>query len=66
LTAPGETLAPSRLQGVAPIAGEISSAGAAWVLERLPEGGSREETRAVWLEALRRPGLLTPSAATAP
>jgi nucleoside-diphosphate-sugar epimerase/sugar phosphate isomerase/epimerase len=58
LTAPGERLGESRLQGIVPIAGEISSAGAAWVLERLPERGSREDIRAVWLEALRRPGLL--------
>ena len=63
LTASGERLGESRLQGIAPIAGEISSAGAAWVLERLPERGSREDVRAVWLEALRRPGLLAQSKA---
>jgi nucleoside-diphosphate-sugar epimerase/sugar phosphate isomerase/epimerase len=66
LTAPGERLGDSQLQGIVPIAGEISSAGAAWVLERLPERGSREEVRAVWLEALRRPGLLAQSVAPAP
>jgi nucleoside-diphosphate-sugar epimerase len=66
LTAPGERLGDSQLQGIVPIAGEISSAGAAWVLERLPERGSREDVRAVWLEALRRPGLLAQSAAPAP
>jgi nucleoside-diphosphate-sugar epimerase/sugar phosphate isomerase/epimerase len=63
LTAPGETIGESRLQGIAPVVGEISSAGAAWVLERLPEHGSREASRAVWLEALRRPGLLAQSTA---
>ena len=63
LTAPGEKLGESRLHGIAPIAGEIPSAGAAWVLERLPERGSREDVRAVWLEALRRPGLLARSTA---
>jgi nucleoside-diphosphate-sugar epimerase/sugar phosphate isomerase/epimerase len=63
LTAPGEKVGESRLQGIAPIAGEIPSAGAAWVLERLPERGSREDVRAVWLEALRRPGLLARSTA---
>jgi len=40
---------------------EISTAGPAWVAERLPASGSREEARAVWLEAMQRPGLLTPS-----
>jgi FlaA1/EpsC-like NDP-sugar epimerase len=65
LTAPGEVLGASRLQGIAPIRGDISAAGAAWVLERLPERGSSEESTAVWLEALRRPGLLEPSAAPA-
>jgi nucleoside-diphosphate-sugar epimerase/sugar phosphate isomerase/epimerase len=63
LTAPGEKVGESRLQGIAPVAGEIPSAGAAWVLERLPEHGSREDARAVWLEALRRPGLLAQSTA---
>jgi nucleoside-diphosphate-sugar epimerase/sugar phosphate isomerase/epimerase len=58
----GEELAEERHQGIAPIEGEIPTAGPAWVLERLPEGGTREETRAVWLEALSRPGLLAPSA----
>ena len=65
LTAPGETIAATSRQGIAPIVGEIPSAAPAWVLERLPERGSREDVRAVWLEALRRPGLLVPSAAAA-
>jgi FlaA1/EpsC-like NDP-sugar epimerase len=65
LTASGETIAATSRQGVAPIAGEVPSAAPAWVLERLPERASREEARAVWLEALRRPGLLVPAAAAA-
>ena len=45
-------------QGLAAISGEIPTAGPAWVAERLPARGGREEARAVWLEAMRRPGLL--------
>jgi FlaA1/EpsC-like NDP-sugar epimerase len=62
LVAPTEELGPERFQGIAPIEGEIPSAAPAWVLERLPERGTREEARAVWLEALSRPGLLAPAA----
>jgi len=62
LTGPGEELGNSPHQGVAPILGDIPSAGAAWVLERLPERGSREAARAVWLDAMRRPGLLARAA----
>jgi nucleoside-diphosphate-sugar epimerase len=58
LTGPGEELGEPRRQGIAPILGEIPTAGPAWVLERLPVNGSRAEARAVWLEAMRRPGLL--------
>ena len=61
LTAPHEELEAERHQGIAAIQGELPSAGPAWVLERLPERGSREEARAVWLEAMRRPGLLAPA-----
>ena len=61
ITAPGEEIGEERFQGIAPITGEISTAGPAWVAERLPASGSREEARAVWLEAMQRPGLLTPS-----
>lgn len=61
LTGPGEELGGSPHQGIAVIEGEILTSGAAWVVERLPERGSREDARAVWLEAMRRPGLLTPS-----
>ena len=62
LTGPGEELAEERHQGIAAIRGEIPTAGPAWVLERLPRHGSREDARAVWLEAMRRPGLLAPAA----
>jgi nucleoside-diphosphate-sugar epimerase/sugar phosphate isomerase/epimerase len=60
LTGPGEELGSERHQGIAPIAGTIPTTAPAWVVERLPEGGGREESRAVWLEAMRRPGLLAP------
>jgi nucleoside-diphosphate-sugar epimerase len=60
LTGPGEELGPERYQGIAPIEGEIPTAGAAWVVERLPERGSRADARAIWLEAMQRPGLLSP------
>jgi nucleoside-diphosphate-sugar epimerase len=63
LTGPGEELGEERHQGIAPILGEIPSAGPAWVLERLSERGTREESRAIWLDAMRRPGLLARSAA---
>lgn len=65
ITAPGEEIGDERFQGIAPITGDISTAGPAWVAERLPASGSREEARAVWLEAMQRPGLLTPSARAA-
>jgi FlaA1/EpsC-like NDP-sugar epimerase len=61
LTGSGERLGEERYQGIAPIDSQIPTAGAAWVAERLPERGGREESRAVWLEAMSRPGLLEPS-----
>jgi nucleoside-diphosphate-sugar epimerase len=61
LVGPGEEIGPERFQGIAAIEGEIPTVAPAWALERLPEGGSREETRAAWLEALSRPGLLSPT-----
>jgi nucleoside-diphosphate-sugar epimerase len=61
LTGPGETLGEERHQGLCAIEGEIPTAGAAWVIERLPARGSREEARAIWLEAMQRPGLLAPA-----
>src|SRR5215211_7912970 len=60
LIGPGEELGEERHQGIAEIRGEIPTAAPAWVLERLPAGGPREEARAVWMEAMRRPGLIAP------
>jgi len=64
LTGPGEKFASERHQGIASIRAEIPTAGAAWVAERLPEGGGREGARAIWLEAMGRPGLFAPVVAT--
>ncbi len=61
LTGPGEALGEERHQGICAIEGEIPTAGVAWVIERLPARGSREEARAIWLEAMQRPGLLAPA-----
>jgi nucleoside-diphosphate-sugar epimerase len=61
LTGPGETLGDERHQGICEIEGEIPTAGAAWVIERLPARGSRADARAIWLEAMQRPGLLAPA-----
>jgi nucleoside-diphosphate-sugar epimerase len=61
LTGPGESLGEERHQGVCEIEGEIPTAGAAWVVERLPERGTREDARKIWLEAMQRPGLLAPT-----
>ena len=61
LTGPGEELGAEVHQGIAAVEGEIPTAGPAWVAERLPHRGSREEARPVWLEAMRRPGLLAPA-----
>jgi FlaA1/EpsC-like NDP-sugar epimerase len=58
LTGPGEQLGEERHQGICAIEGEIPTAGPAWVIERLPAKGSREEAREIWLEAMQRPGLL--------
>ena len=60
LTGPGEELGEERHQGICAIEGEIPTAGPAWVIERLPAKGSREEARSIWLEAMQRPGLLSP------
>jgi FlaA1/EpsC-like NDP-sugar epimerase len=61
LTGPGETLGGEARQGIAAIAGGAASAGPAWVAERLDPALGREDARAVWLEAMRRPGLLAPT-----
>jgi nucleoside-diphosphate-sugar epimerase/sugar phosphate isomerase/epimerase len=61
----GEALSEERYQGSCTIAGEIPTAAPAWVVERLPERGSREDARAIWLEAMQRPGLLAPARAEA-
>jgi nucleoside-diphosphate-sugar epimerase/sugar phosphate isomerase/epimerase len=61
LTGSGESLGEERHQGICAIEGEIPTAGAAWVIEQLPARGTREEARAIWLEAMRRPGLLAPA-----
>jgi nucleoside-diphosphate-sugar epimerase len=63
LTGPGERLGTSRHQGITTIESEIPTAGPAWVAERLPGRSSREQARAVWLEAMQRPGLLAPAGA---
>jgi FlaA1/EpsC-like NDP-sugar epimerase len=58
LTGEGEHLGAERFQGIAPIEGEISFSAAQWVAERLDTGAGRAEARAIWLEAMSRPGLL--------
>jgi O-antigen biosynthesis protein WbqV len=61
LTGPGEELGPEAEQGIAPIEGEVSTAAAEWVAERLPAAGDRDAARAVWLEAMGQPGLIGPA-----
>jgi nucleoside-diphosphate-sugar epimerase len=63
LTGFGEELGDERHQGICAIEGDIPTAGAAWVTERLPSKAGREEARAIWLEAMQRPGLLAPGRA---
>jgi len=65
LIGPGEELATELYPGLAPITGEIPVAAPAWVAERLPTRPERDEdeSRMVWLEAMRRPGLLAARAA---
>jgi nucleoside-diphosphate-sugar epimerase len=63
LVGPGEKLGAGRHQGITTIESEIPTAGPAWIAERLPARGSREQARAVWLEAMQRPGLLAPGGA---
>ena len=66
LIGPNEELGEERYQGIAPIDGEIPVVAPAWVVERLPERGTREEARSVWMEAMRRPGLLAPGGVRRP
>jgi hypothetical protein len=63
LVGEGEELGPERRHGIAAITGDVPTGGAAWVSERLPDRAPREDARAVWLEAMRRPGLVTAPAA---
>jgi nucleoside-diphosphate-sugar epimerase len=63
LVGEGERLGPEGRQGIAVIAGDFSAPAAAWVGDRLAEGTPRAEARAVWLEAMRRPGLVPAPAA---
>jgi len=58
LTGSGEELGGEPLQGIATIEPGPLSPGPAWVAERLAGGQDRDEARAVWLEAMRRPALL--------
>jgi nucleoside-diphosphate-sugar epimerase/sugar phosphate isomerase/epimerase len=60
LTGPGEQAGVEIHQGIAVIEADIPSAGPAWVAERLPDRSRSEQARSVWLEAMRRPGLLAP------
>jgi nucleoside-diphosphate-sugar epimerase len=61
LTGDGERLGPERHQGIATIEPPPLAPGPAWVAERLEAGMPREAARAVWLEAMSRPGLLAPA-----
>jgi nucleoside-diphosphate-sugar epimerase/sugar phosphate isomerase/epimerase len=61
LTGSGEEQGAESRQGIAPILGELPTAGAAWVAERLPEPSGRSEAREIWLEAMERPGFFAPT-----
>ena len=54
----GEHLGEERHQGIVPIAGHASTAAAAWAVHRLGDRAAREDARAIWLEAARRPDLV--------
>jgi nucleoside-diphosphate-sugar epimerase/sugar phosphate isomerase/epimerase len=62
IVSPQEELGDERFPGIAPILAEVPTAAPAWIAERLPSGGSREEARALWREAMEKPGLLAPVA----
>jgi nucleoside-diphosphate-sugar epimerase/sugar phosphate isomerase/epimerase len=61
IVSPQEELGDERLPGIAPIVADVPTAAPAWIAERLPSGGTREEARSLWREAMERPGLLAPS-----
>ena len=61
LVSPEERIGTERFQGIAPIEAEIPTTAPAWIAERLTAGGSREEARALWMEVMRRPGLIAPA-----
>ncbi|MFN2616389.1 MAG: polysaccharide biosynthesis protein [Thermoleophilaceae bacterium] len=65
ITGPGEELGEERRRGIVPILGDEATGAAAWVAERLRSGESREAARALWREAMERPGLLVPGQAVA-
>jgi nucleoside-diphosphate-sugar epimerase len=62
LVGPDEEELDESYQGIAVITGQVPTAGAAWVAERLPARPEREVARGIWLEAMSRPGLLAPAA----
>jgi nucleoside-diphosphate-sugar epimerase/sugar phosphate isomerase/epimerase len=55
-----EELGEQRFPGIVPILADVPTAAPAWIAERLPSGGTREEDRLLWREAMERPGLLSP------
>jgi len=58
LVGEGEHLGNERHQGIVPIVGQAATAAAAWAVDRLGGRTAREDARAVWLEAARRPDLI--------
>jgi nucleoside-diphosphate-sugar epimerase len=58
LVGEGEHLGDERHQGIVPIVGQAATAAAAWAVDRLGGRAAREDARAVWLEAARRPDLI--------
>jgi FlaA1/EpsC-like NDP-sugar epimerase len=63
IVSPQEELGEERFPGIAPIVADVPTAAPAWIAERLPSGGTREEARPLWREAMERPGLLAPHGA---
>jgi hypothetical protein len=63
IVSPQEELGEERFPGIAPIVADVPTAAPAWIAERLPSGGTREEARSLWREAMERPGLLAPHGA---